>query len=120
MIVIELPFTTLEIYDNYVVGRTKVGVNLSIENHLEVLKVLSEHLTAPYAFIVDDVNSYSVDLAVMQHINKDKNISCIGVVYYRAATKIALGLGQYLIAKPIYFSTNINKVTEWAKEKLEN
>ena len=115
---IELPFTTLELHDNYVVGRTKEGVNLSIDNHLQVLEVTNQYLTSPYAFIVDEVNSYSIDLDVMLHIRKDKNIFCIGVVYYRAATKLALELGQYLIEKPVHFSSNINDVTGWVREQV--
>lgn len=115
---IELPFTTLDIYDNYVIGRTKEGVNLSIENHFQVLEILNQHLTSPYGLIIDEVNSYSIDLDVMLHIRKDKNISCIGVVYYRTATKIALELGQYLTKKPVYFSSSINDVTEWVREQI--
>ena len=115
---IELPFTILEIHNNYVVGRTKEGINLSIENHLQVLETLNKHLTSPYGFIVDEVNSYSIDLDVMLHIRKDKNIRCIGVVYYRTATKWALELGQHLIEKPVHFSSSINDVTEWVREQV--
>ena len=115
---IELPFTILEIHDNYVIGRTKEGVNLSIENHLQVLEAINQYLTSPYGFIVDEVNSYSVDLDVMLHISKDKNIFCIGVVYYRAATKLALELGQYLIKKPVHFSSNLNDVAVWVRQQV--
>ena len=118
MKIIDLSFTTLEIYDYYVIGRTKEGVNLSIENHLQVLETLNQYLTSPYGFIIDEVNSYSIDLDVMLHIRKDNNIFCIGVVYYRAATKLALELGQYLIEKPVHFSSNINDVTEWVREQV--
>ena len=118
MKIIELPFTILELHGNYVVGRTKEGINLSIENHLEVLEILNKHLTSPYGFIVDEVNSYSIDLDVMLHIRKDKNIGCIGVVYYRIATKLALELGQDLTEKPVHFSSSINDVADWVREQV--
>ena len=104
---IELPFTTLNIYDGYVIGKTKEGVNLSVDDHRQVLDLISQHLQAPFAFIIDEINRYSIDLSVMLHIRKDKNISCLGVVYYRDSTKIALKLGSGLINKPLYFSTDI-------------
>lgn len=115
---IELPFTTLEINDSYAIARTKEGVNVCMEDHIQVLEVLNEHLTSPYGFILDEVNSYSVDLHVMNHIRKDENIFCVGVVYYRTATKIALELGQYLVKKPVFFSESINDVTGWVSKQL--
>ena len=39
---IELPFTVLEMHDNYVIGRTQEGENLTIENHLQVLETLNQ------------------------------------------------------------------------------
>ena len=115
---IELPFTTLEIHDEYVIGRTKEGVHMSMDKHMQVLDSVNQHLTSPYAFILDEINSYSIDFNVFSHVHKDKNIFCIGVVCYRRATKIALEFGKYLIKKPVYFSENINHVEEWVKEQI--
>ena len=115
---LELPFTTLEIHDGYVIGRTKEGVHMSMKEHMQVLDSVNQHLTSPYAFILDEVNSYSIDLHVLLHVHKDKNIFCIGVVYYRTATKIALEFGKHIIKKPVYFSKNINHVEEWVKKQI--
>ena len=115
---IELPFTTLDIRDGYVIGKTKEGVNLSIDDHLQVLDSVNQYLTPPYAFVIDEINSYSIDLSVMLHMRKDVNVCCLGIVYYRNSTKIALKLGSSLFNKPVYFSNDINKVTDWVKEKI--
>jgi len=115
---VELPFTTLEIHDFYVIGRTKEGVNLCIDDHLQVIDTVNQYLTPPYAFIVDEVNSYSIDFPVMQHIRNDMNISCIGVVYYREATRKSLEVGTMEINKPVFFSNDLNTVTNWVEKKI--
>ena len=115
---IELQFTTLEIHDGYVIGRTKEGVNLCIDDHLQVIDSVNQFLTPPYAFVLDEINSYSIDFSVLQHVRNDVNISCVGVVYHRTATKIALTFGQYIIEKPVYFSKDKNNVTDWVKEQI--
>lgn len=117
---IELPFTTLEIHDGYVVGQTKEGVHLTMDDHLQVVETLNQHLDSPYGLIIDEINSYSIDLPVMFHISKDKNICCIGVVYYRKSTKIALEVGKLVVKKPVYFSNNKNEVTTWVKEQVSH
>lgn len=116
---IGLPFTTLELYDGYVIGRTKEGVHLSMKDHQQVLEVLNQNLTSPYGFIIDEVNSYSIDFDVMLHMSKDKNICCLGIVYYRMVTKLALEVGQYIIKKPVYFSKSIDDVIEWVENKTD-
>lgn len=118
MQIIELPFTTLEIHDGYVLGKTKEGVNLSIDDHLQVLDSVSQFLTPPYALVLDEINSYSIDFHVLLHVRNDVNVSCVGVVYHRAATKIALTFCQNMIDKPVYFSEDKNKVTDWVKEQI--
>ena len=115
---IELPFTTLEVYDKYVIGKTKEGINLCLDNHLQVLDSINRYLTPPYAFVVDEINSYSIDFSVLMHVRNDVNISCVGVVYHRIATKIALSFGQHIIEKPVYFSDSKNNVTDWVKEQV--
>ena len=118
MQVIELEFTTLELHDNYVVGRTKRGVHLRMIEHQRVLDVLNQHLTAPYGLIIDELNSYSVDFDVMRHISNDENIKCIAVIYYRLVTKIALEGSKLLVKKPLYFSKDRNSVTDWVLKKM--
>ena len=118
MHIIELPFTTLEIRDQYFIGKTKEGVNLCMDDHLQVLDSVSQYLTPPYALILDEINSYSIDFSVLMHVRNDVNISCVGVVYHRIATKIALSIGKHIIEKPIFFSDNKNDVTDWVKEQV--
>ena len=118
MQIIELPFTTLEIHDKYFIGKTKEGVNLCINDHIKVLDTVNQYLTPPYAMILDEINSYSIEFSVLMHVRNDVNISCIGVVHYRLATKIALTVGQLMIEKPVYFSGKKNNVTDWIKEQI--
>lgn len=118
MKIIELPFTTVEVHDNYVIGRTNEGVHLCMEKHLQVLDTVNKHLTSPYGLILDETNSYSIDLHVMLHVSNDENISCIGIAYYREETKKVLEFSQGLVNKPVYSSSNLNNVTKWVEEQI--
>lgn len=110
---IDLPYTELEFYDRYVIGRTRDGVNMSIDKHREVMEIIEQKLSTPFGMIIDEVNKYSIDLPVFMSIRDEPSISCIGVVCYRKSTKIALSFGQSLIKKPVFFSDNLQEVKQW-------
>ena len=115
---VDLGFTTIELYANYAIGRTKQGVHVTMVEHLKVLSVLNLHFSRPYGIIIDEVNDYSVDFHVFQHISQDDDICCIGVVYHRPSTKIALELGRMLIKKPIHFAKSSNEITNWMDNQV--
>lgn len=115
---IDLEFTSIEIYDNFFVVRTKEGVKVTLDHHLEVMDRVNQYLSSPYGMILDEVNSYSVEFAVMMHVRNDPYLACIGIVYYRMATKIALSVGKKFIGKPSKFSSDYNEVESWVKDQL--
>jgi hypothetical protein len=115
---IDFEFTSIEIYDNFFVVRIMEGVKVTLEHHLEVMDIVNQYFSSPYDMILDEVNSYSVEFAVMMHMRNDPNIVCIGIVYYRMATKIALSVGKNFIGKPSKFSSDYNEVESWVKDQL--
>ncbi len=115
---IDLGFTDVEIYEDYFVGRTKKGIHLTLDKHLVVLDVVNQYFSSPYGIVIDEVNSYSVDLPVLLHISKDENIVCVGVVCYREITEVALDLAKDTIEKPSKFSSQKEVVTSWVEEQV--
>jgi len=115
---IDLDFTNLEIYDGYVIGRTKEGIELSVDKHIKSLDIVKQYIMPPFGIILDEVNSYSVDFAVIQHLRDDPDVICMGIVYYRLATKIALSIGTSFINKPTKFSSSYENIESWMQEQI--
>lgn len=116
---IDLGFTELEIYDGYFVGITKEDVVVGKEEHQKVLDTVKQYLTPPFGFILDEKFRYSVEFNVLQDLRNNPDICCIGIVYHRNSTKIALGFCKNFIKKPSLFADNLEEVTEWVKQQLQ-
>lgn len=116
---IDFEFTSIEIYENYFVGRTKEGVSLSLDNHFEVLDQVNRYITPPYGMILDEVNSYSVEFPVIKQLRNDPNIACVGIVYHRLMTKMALSFANKFIGKPSKFSSDYNEIKNWVDEYIK-
>lgn len=115
---IDLDFTNLEIYNGYFVGRTKEAIELSVDKHIESLDIVKQYISPPFGIILNEVNSYSIDFAMLTHIRNDPNIMCMGIVYYRMATKLASGVVAEFINKPSLFSSSYENVESWMKEQI--
>lgn len=116
---VDLEFSSIEIYDNYFVGRTNEGVSLSLDNHLEGLNVVNQYISPPYGLILDEVNSYSVEFPVIKQLRNDPNIACVGIVYHRLMTKMALSFASRFIGKPSKFSSDYNEIKTWVDEYIK-
>jgi hypothetical protein len=62
------------------------------------------------------VNSYSVEFSVLNHLRNDDEVICMGIVYYRWATMIALSVGVSFINKPSMFSSSYEDIENWMKK----
>lgn len=116
---VSLDFTVLEIYPGYVVGRTDEGVNIDIAKHQQVLDIIHREINGPYALIIDEVNSYSVDFSVMLDLDNDPLLKCGAIVAYRFSTLKALACAVRIIGKPIRVFTSLDKAREWVAEYLQ-
>lgn len=116
---VSLDFTDLEIYPGYVVGRTHEGVNIDAGKHQQVLDVIHEEINGPYALIIDEVNSYSVDFSVMVSLSRDPLLKCGAIVAYRYSTLKALACAVRIIGKPVRVFTSLRSAHEWVVEYLQ-
>ena len=118
MKLVHLGFTELEIHDGFFVGRTNSHEHITLEQHLAVMNEVKRHMTPPFAFILDEVNSYSVDLETMSYIRHDPDVLCISAVYYRLRTHIALLAASKFVKKPTAFFTSLDEAVDWSQEQL--
>lgn len=116
---IDLGFTEIDIHNGFAIGRTKAGHHISIDNHLSVKKSINEHLQPPYGIIIDQKNDYSIDFKTLMHVRSDCDICCIGIVYHRFLTRIALEASAKMMNKPVYFANNAEEVMQWMKDQVD-
>jgi len=115
---IDLGFTELEIYDDFMIGRTREGVNIDLNKHNQVIDKLSDEFEGPYGWILDEVNSYSIDFNVLLAAKDDLQIVCCAVVGYRRATRIVYNQAVRLVGKPCRFFESISEAQTWVRQQL--
>lgn len=114
---LDLGYTELEIYPNYVVIRTAEGVITSLQKHEEVVAAIESHLAGDYVFILDEVNSYSVELEPIFAIRDNPRIIAVAIVVYRPQTELIYQHGAELIKKPSMFFHDLEQAKQWALQQ---
>lgn len=115
---IDLGFAELEVYDDFMIGRTREGINIDLDKHNQVIDKLASEFEGSYGWILDEVNSYSVDLNVLFAVKNDPRIACCAAVSYRNATRIVLNQAARLINKPCRFCESISEAQTWVRHQL--
>lgn len=108
---INLGFTELEIHDNYVIGRTAEGETMTLAKHEQAMAAVRSRIDGRFTLVLDDVNSYSIDLDVMFAVRDDHAISAICVIAYRDSTRLVLKSAREIVKKPVFFFESLEAAT---------
>lgn len=110
---VRLDQAKLEIGYRYVIIQTDEGVDVSPAHHELVMETVSKYTEFPVAFVLDEVNSYSVKLETLLAIREEQRVSRFGVISYRPATRVAFTLGSALAKRPVTFLESRDQVMGW-------
>jgi len=110
---VQLEQAKLEIGSRYVIVQTDEGVDVSPAHHEQVMETVGKYTEFPVAFVLDEVNSYSVKLETLLAIRSEQRVSRFGVISYRPATRVALTLGSMLSKRPVTFFESRDQVRGW-------
>jgi len=108
---VNLGFTQLEIYSDYVIARTAEGETMTLAKHEQALAEVRSRIDDRFTVILDEVNSYSIDLDVMFALRDDHVISAICIVAYRNSTRLVLKSAKDIVKKPVFFFESLEAAT---------
>ncbi len=117
---VDLGFTLLEIYDKYVIIRTNEGMDVTLDNHLQMRDVVEREIDGDYGLIFNWLNSYSVNPEVIEAIRTNDRIVCYAVVSYRPSTITSLAGAAEEIGKPGTFCSSLDEAQLWMRETLKS
>lgn len=100
---IDLGFTELEIHNGYVVARTSEGETMTLAKHEQALANVRSRIDSRFTLVLDEVNSYSIDLDVLFALRDNHVINAICIVAYRNSTRLVLKSAKEIVKKPVFF-----------------
>ena len=114
---VELDFTTLNFYEDYVISNVKENIVLDKPQVRELLNICqSFYNKKPYVYIADREHKYNVNPII--YINLQKVSTCIGMAM------VCKGMEAYKTAEfekrfskiPIEIFPDLESATSWAKQ----
>lgn len=113
---VDLGFTELVIHRRHIIARTAQGINANLEKHQQVVDTVESVLDGDYVWILDEVNSYSVELGPTLALRDNPRIIGVAVVAYRPLTEAVYQQGANLIKKPSAFFSDLEQAVVWARD----
>ncbi|MCF4101445.1 hypothetical protein L1I30_07200 [Gillisia sp. M10.2A] len=118
---LELEYTTLEFYENFVVSQVREDVIFSKSQVYDLAIICSAHYAGKkYVYISNRVNNYNVDPIVYVQLEKmKKNLYGIGVVINKPSTLNMVQFEQTFIKTNSNIFFKLEEAMEWAEELLK-
>lgn len=117
---IELDFTILEFYPNFVVSRIKEDVLFSKLQVRELIEVCSGFYSeVDFVYISHRVNDYNVDPTIYHKIEKINNLAGIAIVSVKAASLKMAEFEQKFSKVPFEVFTELEEAQNWVKELIK-
>jgi hypothetical protein len=117
---VELEYTVLDFYENYVVSKMRGGVVVSDKQVLDLIKVCGDYFEGEnFVYISKRINQYNVDPTSFIQLKKIKNLAGIAVVseHLSAINMAHFERGFTTIDYEIFLEEA--KAIEWARNILK-
>ena len=118
---LELEYTLLEFYENFVVSQVREDVIFSKSQVRDLAKICSAHYSGKkYVYISNRVNNYNVDPIVYVQLEKmKKNLQGIGLVISQPSSLDMVQFEQTFIKTNSNIFFKLEEAMEWAEELLK-
>lgn len=117
---IELEFTILEFYKNFVISRVREGVVFSKKQVQDLVEVCSDfYKRKKFVYISKRVNNYNVDPTIYLNLDKVKNLAGIAIVSTKPSAINMANFEQSFSKVPFAVFMDMEDAMDWMKEILE-
>lgn len=118
---IELEYTILNFYDNYVISRVKEGALISSKEIKDLVKICSGfYKNKEFVYISKRVTNYNVDPTIYLNLEKVKNLAGIAIVSSKVSSINMASFEQNFSKVPFDIFLDLDEALEWKNEVIEN
>ena len=118
--ILELEFTILEFFENYVVSEPRAGQILEGKQIADLVEVCSDHYEGKnFVYLSYRVNDYNVNPTIYLNLDAVKNLAGIGIVSKSASSLNMAKFEKNFCKVPYEIFTEMDPALEWIEEILE-
>lgn len=118
--ILELEFTVLEFYDNYVISQPREGVLLAGKQIADLVEVCSDFYTGKnFVYLSYRVNDYNVNPTIYINLDEVKNLAGIGVVSKKTSSLNMANFEKRFSKVPYEIFLDLDKALMWVQEVTE-
>lgn len=119
--IIELEFTILEFYPDYVISRVREGQVLGGKQVTDLVEVCSEHYKGKkFVYLSYRINDYNVNPTVFLNLHHKKNIAGIGVISEKVSSLKMADFEKNFCKIPYEIFVDLNRALEWVEKVLKD
>lgn len=118
---IELEFTILDFYDDFVVSRIREGVVFSKEQVRDLIEVCSNFFEGrEFVYISQRVTNYNVDPTIYLNLDLVDNLAGIAIVSSKTSSLMMAGFEQNFSKVPYGIFLDLEEALEWKNDVIKN
>lgn len=114
-----LNFGTVELYENFAIGKMNEGGDLKTAEHDELLNLCTDTFNnRPFGYISYRQHSYSVDPKVYINTGKVKTLVAIAVVATQPAQKLSAAVEEIFFGRPFKYFYDLDEAKSWMQKTV--
>lgn len=118
---IELEYTILEFYKDYVVSRVREGVVFNKTQVKDLVEICSGYFKGKeFVYISKRVTNYNVDPTIYLNLDLVDNLAGIAIVSNKTSSLMMAGFEQNFSKVPFGIFLDLDEALEWKKKVIEN
>ena len=118
--IIELEFTILEFFDNYVISQPREGELLGPKEIEDLIEVCSDFYEGKYfVYLSYRVNDYNVNPTIYLDLDRVKNLAGIGIVSQKVSSLNMANFEKRFSKIPYEIFLDLDEALEWVQEVIE-
>lgn len=119
-LIVELEFTTLRLYENYIISQPKEGVVIKELQMEEVVKTcLDFYQKKKVGYISYRINNFNVNPLIYLKLNRITNLIAVAVVTEKPSSLNTAAFESHFIKLPFKIFLDLRKAEEWVRVILQ-
>lgn len=117
---LDLEFSHLEFFENYVISRLKEDVVFDLEKLHKLVDTCNDFYgERPYVYISKREYNYNVNPTIYFNLDKLKNLCGIAIVSQRSSSLNMAHFEKNFVQVPFEIFLEFDEAIEWANEKVK-